>query len=804
MISLLPYQVPHAVVIETALRKHRVSIDVSQTGTGKTYVAAHIAANLGQPVVVICPKAVIPVWKRVLAAAGVTPLAVLNYELLVRGSSPVCEKKTKAKFVWKIPEDTLIIWDEAHRCQGNNSLSAKAMRDAKMFNNLLLSATLAESPIQMRAMGYLTGLHNWDGWWWWARKTGCSKNPWGGLVFKKTTALEQMHKLHERLFPEYGGGIRIADLGDAFPETQITAEAYDLGSAKEMQEIYEEMQTKVSELLTSGNVNSANILVEQLRARQAVELLKVAGISKMAEDLVAEGHSVVIFTNFVESLRGLQRALQTDCAVCGGQKDEDRQKNIEDFQADRQRIIIVNIQAGGVALSLHDENGNFPRVALVCPTFNAKDLRQALGRVHRAGGKTKSLQRIIFAEGTIETVACSAVQRKLDSLDALNDGDLSFEKRLNETQTAVSETPRMTSIQEAPATREHAKHSPSSLLYKAKCPGFRGDSGTNIWADRGNLGHEAVEKLNPSLCDHDPVLKASVERCIAYIRKLEGTAHPEIKLQVLDQYGYLDLLILKGSHAHIVDYKFTRNKYDANSPQFWAYCIGVWDAHPEVESIEVHVLMPDLGIIEIETFNRKEDYNKLVGWVRSIIVAAEKADPATFNIGKQCSYCSLASSCGKITETAANIAKNYSGDIIPVPQGAAHGSQITDVDYLSSLLRLAPILEKAVEGWKKRALELRMSGENIPGYELVERAGTRKITDSTAAYSLFVEKGGTPEDFAKAADVKLTIFEDLFTSLAPKGEKGKWKEQLTELLAARSAISSGAPSRYLQQVKHNN
>jgi superfamily II DNA or RNA helicase len=111
--------------------------------------------------------------------------------------------------------------------------------------------------------------------------------------------------------------------------------------------------------------------------------------------------------------------------IQGGQTSEERQAAIEAFQSDRARVIIANIQAGGVGVSLHDLNGKHARISLISPTWSAIDLRQTLGRVHRAGGKTKSLQRIIYAEGTVEERVAASVQAKLDRLDQLNDGELS-------------------------------------------------------------------------------------------------------------------------------------------------------------------------------------------------------------------------------------------------------------------------------------------------------------------------------------------------------------------------------------------
>lgn len=840
MISLYPYQIPHAGhLLQTVLEK-RVALDTSDTGTGKTYSASHIAALLSEhPVVVVCPKPVMPVWLKVLRLAEANVLLIVNYELLTRGNTRVMIKGPgKKRFTWTVPDDTLIIWDEGHRCQGENSLNACALRDAKHLRNLVLSATLAESPKQMRAVGYLTNQHSWTNWYGWCLRNGCYKNPWNGLEFSKTKGPAVMTRLNAALFPAYGGGIRIADLGDAFPETLITADAYAMDDSDEMQEIYEEMEQRAQEILASGDENAmANVLVERLRARQAVELLKVPGLVSMARDAVDEGMSVVIFTNFVETLERLCEHLGTTCAVHGSQSAEQRQSAIEAFQADEERIIIVNIQAGGVGLSLHDLNGKYPRLSLVCPTDNAKLLRQALGRVHRAGGLTKSVQRIVFAAGTIEEGTCKEVSLKLANLDRLNDGDLEIgapaKKDLNETETCVSIPPRNSCMTEsnvpappAPpiatpgvigvetrpaqagpgegqAERAHAKHSPSSLKNKATCPGWRGESGTNKWAERGTLGHEAVEKRNPDLCVTDPFLKRAVERCIAHVASIPGKHIQEQRLAILDQFGYVDLVVLDKQKATIVDYKFTQNRYYADSPQFWAYAIGVWDKWPDAQAVEVRVLHPELDIIDVETWTRTKDYDRLVAAVKAIIEAAEKEDPDTFAVGAVCTYCDRAKDCPALAKVAVEITRKYAEPVDPAfPKDSDfHGSHISDPAAIASLLRMAPILAKAIDGWKKAAMDMRMQGTNIPGYDLVDFAGRREITNPRLAFDLFVEKGGKPEDFINAVDVRIGDFENIFANLAPRGKKGAWKAEASELLIARDALSAGAPSRQLRAVR---
>jgi SNF2 family DNA or RNA helicase len=145
--------------------------------------------------------------------------------------------------------------------------------------------------------------------------------------------------------------------------------------------------------------------------------------------------SVAIFLNFNESLDAVVAHLEKqdikvvqirgDQTPGERQTPEERQEAIDTFQNDKARVVVANIKAGGVGVSLHDLNGKHARMALISPTWSAIDLRQALGRVHRVGGKTKSLQRIVFASGTVEERVAKMVEEKLSHLDALNDGDLS-------------------------------------------------------------------------------------------------------------------------------------------------------------------------------------------------------------------------------------------------------------------------------------------------------------------------------------------------------------------------------------------
>jgi superfamily II DNA or RNA helicase len=439
--KLLAYQIEPVKNLTTALNTFGGAVDASDTGTGKTYVTVAAAAILQRPLFVVCPKAVIPSWKKVARHFGVY-IEVINYELLRRGEQDALTLHNPGKdekYEWHLPKDSILVFDECHRMKDYRTYNCKmgvAALDSG-YTIIGLSATAADNPLQMKFIGALCRLFPVVNFWKWTLENGCQKGAWG---FEFVGGNKVLQRIHEEIFPYHGTRIRIADLGDAFPETQITAEVYEMnGNTAELNSIYEEMDAEIARLEAKEMEDSnrqACVLTAQLRARQRAEILKVPALAAMAKDLEEEGMSVAIFCNYDDTVNALMAKLGTDCVVRGGQTAAVREANIQRFQALRRR-----------------------RAAIHMPTPSAQDAKQALGRVARAPDKnepapgpeikpspfiicniraggvgiglhdlngSKSIQRIFFAAGTIEELVCRQVQTKVDRLDLLNDGDLSL------------------------------------------------------------------------------------------------------------------------------------------------------------------------------------------------------------------------------------------------------------------------------------------------------------------------------------------------------------------------------------------
>jgi len=70
-------------------------------------------------------------------------------------------------------------------------------------------------------------------------------------------------------------------------------------------------------------------------------------------------------------------------------------------------------------------------MSIISPSYSAVLMRQSTGRIWRDSAKSKSIQKIVFASGTVEEKVCESVKQKLENLDTLNDGDLEIGKTIN-------------------------------------------------------------------------------------------------------------------------------------------------------------------------------------------------------------------------------------------------------------------------------------------------------------------------------------------------------------------------------------
>jgi superfamily II DNA or RNA helicase len=424
--GLLEYQLTSVQMGVASMNKYNRVLLGHSTGVGKTFCALGIARELGKRIAVICPKPITTDWHRAAKMMGVEVFEICGWEWTKTGKSQMGRwtDDKKKEFRFMLPADVLLVFDEVHRGKGEATQNAYLVRDSVNQNipAIALSATIADDPTKLWALGQFLGLHQGGkDYFRFLGQNGCRKTRFG---MEFTGGHSVLKKLHSRIYPERGNRLRHSDLGDAFPETLIKAKAFDMDNAKKIAGEYDDLCNRIEELRGLENF-SANVLAEQTRARQRIELHKAPAVCAMVRDMIEEGNSVFVAVNYTESRKFILDELKTTCSIHGGQDEMERRGNIDAFQRDDSRVIVGIIQACREGLNLQDLNGNHPRVALIMPSPSVFDLKQVLGRVHRSGGKSKSLQYIVYAAGVgIEESICEKLDTKLKRLDVLADGEV--------------------------------------------------------------------------------------------------------------------------------------------------------------------------------------------------------------------------------------------------------------------------------------------------------------------------------------------------------------------------------------------
>lgn len=413
--------------------------DCSDLGTGKTYQALAAALATGKRVGVICPKSVIGStkggtgWLGAFRHFGQHPEFVLNYEGLRTGNREVVRKTGNAgrPYEWTVdPDDVVLIWDESHFLKNPSKNRAMAFASIRQgFTQLFVSGTMAAKPTNLGATGVAVGLHRGDreSYASFLRDHGCYEMGRDNWEFDRYRGAQHLARIHHTVFPKRGARVKISDLGDRFPETQICCEAIETEDTKAIVKAYQEAEALIATMQQQGKKEheiEAARRVAYMAVRKKSEIAKIPAMVARAKEEMEEGRSVAIFLNFTEARERIMKLLDTPAGIFGGQDSRHRDECIRRFQADECRVIVVMSQAGGTGVSLHDVRGEYPRTAMICPDNNAVTLGQVLGRVHRAGGMSRSRQIIIFAADTVEEAICDNVRSKLANIKTVNDGDL--------------------------------------------------------------------------------------------------------------------------------------------------------------------------------------------------------------------------------------------------------------------------------------------------------------------------------------------------------------------------------------------
>jgi SNF2 family DNA or RNA helicase len=215
-----------------------------------------------------------------------------------------------------------------------------------------------------------------------------------------------------------------------------TEEVVVVEMGSEQRRLYEAERQQARELLrTRGPVE---VLAALTRLRQFCchpdlvlkngkvdQAAKVDELCDRLEELLAENHSVLVFSQFTEMLKRLEPVLEARgmpfLKITGSTPAPERARLVEAFNSsDQAQVFLLSLRAAGTGLTLTRADYVF----IFDPWWNPAVERQAIDRTHRIGQDKPVFAYRLVAQGTVEerVLALQAEKARL-SAEVLADTD---------------------------------------------------------------------------------------------------------------------------------------------------------------------------------------------------------------------------------------------------------------------------------------------------------------------------------------------------------------------------------------------
>lgn len=432
---------PHYAV--KRLLKNQSSLLIAGTGEGKAFFGAYVVKDylaklpLGpkEYVLVVTKTTIVPQTVRVLKKfKNSAQVICISYAqltstigtLFIDWKTKVVNGQPQLTPEWKQePKLKAIICDEVQAIKNLMIGSQQAAIIAALANTnipvLCMSATPYSRPIHVKAIALLLRPRAFAGVpltekmfpQWIASLCGeKSPNEWSPAAMKRVQAALEPYTLRFGK-PIYKFHTRIHRVDVDFPD-QASIDYYN--------EFYENW---IAAQRAEGKDKTMHELVAMRKFEEAAEHIKAKHLADEAFKLQQEQNkAVIIACKYRETLNIVVSRLMNNgvkmseiSTIVGGQKD--RQKNIDRFQKDLSKYMVLMFGAGGEGLSMHhnkEDNNNRPRVVFLPAVWNAEQFVQVLGRAHRITSESTTHQYVVCLRGTVEVAQYSKLKRKCLSL----------------------------------------------------------------------------------------------------------------------------------------------------------------------------------------------------------------------------------------------------------------------------------------------------------------------------------------------------------------------------------------------------
>jgi SWI/SNF-related matrix-associated actin-dependent regulator 1 of chromatin subfamily A len=368
---------PHQIEAIEKLLQNEKFILADDMGLGKT-TSAIIAAMEGkfQKILVVCPASLKLNWKKEImnydSAENISIVdgvdfrvkkwTIVNYDIL-KNFHHLPERGVKISDLPTSPIDfhkfDLVIADEAHYLKTSTSNRTKIFNDfaSRIPNRWLLTGTpITNKPVDFYNLLYLCESPIATNWMFYVRRY-CAARQFNRKGTKQkywvTSGASNLDELRE-----YSSDCilrRTKKDSIDLPQKTIKPVYLPIELCTNYNSYIAEYEVWVEEMVEMGEKPTVtDHLVKLTKVRQLLSNDKIQHTISLAEDLIENGHKVIIFSCFTQSINAIHEHFgKTSVLIDGSVSKEKRQLAVDRFQSeDKVKVFCGNIVAAGVGLTL--------------------------------------------------------------------------------------------------------------------------------------------------------------------------------------------------------------------------------------------------------------------------------------------------------------------------------------------------------------------------------------------------------------------------------------------------------------------
>ena len=401
---------PYQVTAIKWLVSHSRGIFALDQGLGKTVCALKAVERLGVKTLVLCPASVKMVWAQEIEKWTNLSFQVLNTKSKYdeKCDITIFNYDIASKIAPKIPGhwDCLIL-DESHFVKNPKAKRTKAALQWVSFSKYCwaLSGTpIPNRPVEIYALLKRMGIIRMDYREFGFRYCGAWETPWETFDVSGHSNLEE---LQQKIAPHCLRIRKESVLKDLPPKTYQVI-ALDLPLSKQ------EKKLGVDHFKNAKKPTDIAGLPEILQDHGK---RKVEPAAQHILNLLRNTQKVLVFAYHKEVISNLQMFLAEEkievWTLTGSHNDKQRKESVHAFQEGTGRILIANLIAGKVGLTLTAAD----TVVFVESSWSPETIFQAVDRVHRIGQTNPVLAQFLTIHDSIDEYQ---LKRSLEKLEVVS------------------------------------------------------------------------------------------------------------------------------------------------------------------------------------------------------------------------------------------------------------------------------------------------------------------------------------------------------------------------------------------------